>query len=239
MCCVANGDKTAAAVLGGRWSCIKPPQRQNIQQMVTDRPEVRVELVKGSCHMLRGCLTAHLVDHHSRYILECVEDEVEVLEIMAPVPQQVPLAVGRHAECTTAGDRGHDAGEGVLLQLGDGDHGADGRVAAPQGWGGLAEDDGHCGRVDAVGGDDEVCLGLRTVGQVYNALLGLDADHLRVSEEAAWQVRGIAITTVVRRWRFCHTPQLLPQVRPIDCAAYGFLYLQDLQQLQCSSIEDL
>lgn len=207
--------------------------------MVTDRPKVRVELVKSSRHMLQGCLTAHFLNHHPRYILEGVEDEVEVLEIMAPVPQQVPLAVGRHAECPTAGDSGHDACEGVLLQLGDGDHGANGRVAAPQGWGGLAEDDAHCGRVDAVGGDDEVCLGLRAVGQVDDALLGLDADHLCVSEKAAWQVRGVPTATAVRRWRFRQIPQLLAQVRSIDCAAYGFLYLQDLKQLQCPPIEDL
>lgn len=239
MCCIANGDKTAAAISGSRWSCIKPPQRQNIQQMVTDRPKVRMKLVKGSRHMLQGCLAAHRLDHHPRYIFECVEDEVEVLEVMAPVPQQVLLAVGRHAERATAGDSGHDAREGVLLQLGDGDHGAHGRVAAPQGWGGLAEDDGHCGRVDAVGGDDEVCLGLRTVGQVDDALLGVDADHLCVSEKTTWQIRVITTTTVVRWWTFRQMSQLLPQVRPIDCAAYGLFYLQDLQQLQCPPIENL
>lgn len=228
MCCIANGDKTAAAVSGSRWSCIKPPQRQNIQQMVTDRPKVRMELVKGSSHKIQGRLTTHRVDHHPGYILERVEDEVEVLETVAPVSQQVPLAIGRHAECTEAGDMGHDPPEGVLLQFGDWDHGADGRGAAPQGWRGLAEDDGHCGRVDAVGGDYEVCLGLRAVGQVDDALLRLDADYLCVFEKAARQVRGIPTTNIARRRRLCHTPQLLVQVRSIERAAYGFLYLQDL-----------
>lgn len=197
MCCITNGDKTAAAVSGSRWSCIKPPQRQNIQQMVTDRPKVRVELAKGSRHMLQGRLATHRVDYHSRYILEGVEDEVKVLIIMAPVPQQVPLAVRRHAERTTAGNIGHDPCEGALLQFGDGDDGAGGRGAAPQGWRGLAKDDSHCGRVDAVGGDDEVCLGLRAVGQVDDALLGLDADYLCIFAKAARQVRGIPTAVTI------------------------------------------
>lgn len=82
----------------------------------------------------------------------------------------------------------------------------------------------------AVGGDDEVCLGLRTVDQVDNALLRLDADYLCIFEKAARQVRGIpTTTTAVRRRRLCHMPQLLAQARSIDCASCGFLYLKDLQ----------
>lgn len=34
-------------------------------------------------------------------------------------------------------------------------------------------------------------------------------------------------------------PQFLAQVRSIECASYGFLHLQDLQQLQCPPVEDL
>lgn len=101
---------------------MEPPQGEDVQQMVADRSEVRVKLSQGGGDVFTGCLATHLVNHHVRNILGRVEDEIDVLEIMAPVCQQVPIPVWVHAEGSTSGLARHDLGKGVLLQFFDGDY---------------------------------------------------------------------------------------------------------------------
>lgn len=239
MCRITNSNKMAAAISRSRCPRVKPPQRQDLQQMFANRAKVWMELVEGSRQVLPGRLTAHRMNDHSRYVLKGVEDEVEVLEIMTPVPQKISLAIGSHTERAAPGDSGHDPCKGVLLQLGDGYHGAGGRAAAPQGWRGLAEDDGHCGRVYAVCGDDEVCLDVRAIGQMDDSLFRVDSDYLCISEKTAWRGRCFLVTSFTRQRRLCHKSQLLTQIGSIDCASGCSRYFQNLQQLQCPPIEDL
>lgn len=84
----------------------------------------------------------------------------------------------------------------------------------------------HRGRVDAVGGDDEVPVSLRAVLEVDDAPVGVDGRYGRELEHATPGLFGEEL-------------QLVPQIRPEDRAADGVRVRQGGRDFQGTSIEEL
>lgn len=141
---IANDDQSAPGVAWCPRPCVLSPQGHDVQQVVADGPEVRVELIQRRCHVLAHRLAAHALDDHSRDVpLGGVEDEVDVLESVAPVRQEISASIRCQAEGRSSGNGRHDASERILPELLDGNHGSDGRRGAWYGRGRLSEDKFH------------------------------------------------------------------------------------------------
>lgn len=147
MGCISNNYQSASTVPINRRPRIQRPQRHDIQQVIADRAKVWVEFGHVRGDVLTGRLAAHPPVCWGRSFLGGVDNEVEELEVVAPVGQEVARFVWGDAERGAGGLACHDPGEGVLLQLGDGDHGPGGCYVASYGGSGFPQDEAHCNEV--------------------------------------------------------------------------------------------